>query len=70
MDRDNMGALGVGILIGLAIGATVGILFAPQSGRETREMIREKAIDLVESAKEKTTAARRALGTKIAGEEE
>lgn len=31
-----------GVLAGLAAGAALGLLFAPQSGKETRRMIRRK----------------------------
>jgi gas vesicle protein len=34
--------LGVGIIVGLAIGAGVAMLFAPQSGEDTREMLRKR----------------------------
>ena len=33
---------------GIALGATAGILLAPQSGKETREDIADKACDLKE----------------------
>jgi len=38
---------GIGLLVGTAIGLSLGLLFAPQPGAETRELLREK----VESAK-------------------
>jgi len=35
-----------GILIGAIVGAAVGLLLAPQSGEETREVIKERARDI------------------------
>lgn len=43
MADDNGGAKFVYFLTGLGIGALLGILFAPQSGEKTRELIAEKA---------------------------
>src|SRR5579859_618682 len=41
---DNSGANGfMWFLAGLGLGALVGVLYAPRSGRETREAIMEKA---------------------------
>jgi gas vesicle protein len=39
-------------LIGLGIGVGLGVLFAPMSGGETRDNIRERANDLADQAKE------------------
>ncbi|HWP83722.1 MAG TPA: YtxH domain-containing protein [Terriglobia bacterium] len=39
MENSNSGGKFLYFLAGLSIGALVGILFAPQSGKETREMI-------------------------------
>jgi gas vesicle protein len=50
-DRDDFGAFLVGVLVGGVAGAAVALLFAPQSGVETRALIKEKAIEL----KDKTT---------------
>ena len=43
MDHDNSGAKFLYFLTGMSIGALIGILFAPQSGRETREYISGRA---------------------------
>ena len=49
---DRAGDFLKGLLIGGVIGAVVGILYAPKSGRETREDISRKAEELVAKAKE------------------
>ena len=41
--EDNGGAKFVYFLMGLGIGALIGILFAPQPGEKTRELIADKA---------------------------
>lgn len=41
-----------GILIGGLIGAAIGILYAPKSGKETREDICRKSEELMTKAKE------------------
>jgi gas vesicle protein len=35
-----------GLMLGLAVGATLGILFAPQAGEETRAQLDESTVDL------------------------
>lgn len=49
---DRNGDLLKGLLIGGLIGAVVGILFAPKSGKETREDIARTAEDLLLRAKD------------------
>lgn len=51
-ERDDLGSFLSGFMVGGAIGAVVALLMAPQSGEETRTMIKEKGIEL----KDKTTA--------------
>jgi gas vesicle protein len=45
MEGNNSGAKFLYFLTGIGIGALVGILFAPQSGRETRDYIANRADD-------------------------
>lgn len=52
MCQENNAKYGlIAFLAGAAIGAGLGLLFAPQSGRETREKIKEKSGRLAENVK-------------------
>ena len=51
----NAGKVITGILIGAAVGAVLGILFAPDKGSVTRKKISQKANDFSDSIKEKFT---------------
>jgi gas vesicle protein len=44
-----------GFLLGVGIGAGLGILLAPASGSETRESVREKAADVTSRIRRKVT---------------
>lgn len=48
---DKSGAV-VALLAGLAVGAVLGVLFAPNSGKETRERLSDKALDLADNVKD------------------
>lgn len=52
-EKDGFGSFLVGFLVGGIAGAVVALLYAPQSGDETRVQIKDKAIEL----KDKTTVA-------------
>jgi gas vesicle protein len=49
-DRDEFGAFLVGFVVGGLTGAVVALLFAPQSGDETRALIKDKSIELRDKA--------------------
>jgi gas vesicle protein len=59
-DRDGGGFLW--FLAGLGVGAVVGILYAPNSGEETREVLRSKAQESTEKAKEQARRAKEQAG--------
>ena len=49
-DRDEFGAFLVGFVVGGLSGAVVALLFAPQTGEETRALIKDKSIELRDKA--------------------
>jgi len=56
-DSDEFGAFLVGFIVGGLTGAVVSLLFAPQSGEETRALIRDKSIELRDRASESAEEA-------------
>ena len=59
-DRDS-GGFGW-FLAGLGVGALVGILYAPSSGEETREVLRNKAQEGAEKAKQQAKKVKEQAG--------
>jgi gas vesicle protein len=49
-ERSDFGSFLVGFIVGGLTGAAVALLLAPQSGEETRTVIKEKAIELKDMA--------------------
>ena len=56
-DRDEFGAFLVGFIIGGLSGAVVALLFAPQTGEETRALIKDKSIELRDRAQQSAEEA-------------
>ncbi len=54
MNRDHAIGFGIGLLTGAVIGGVIGLLYAPKPGKETRQLIKDKAVDLGEAVKYKT----------------
>lgn len=58
-DRDSdLGAFLSGVIIGGLVGAAAALLLAPQSGEETRAIIKERSIELKDKAAETAEEAR------------
>lgn len=60
--EEQSSSIGVGFAMGLLIGAAIGILYAPRSGRETREIIKEKAEVTKEKAEKVIEEAEKIIG--------
>jgi gas vesicle protein len=56
-DRDEFGAFLVGFIVGGLSGAVVALLFAPQTGEETRALIKDKSIELRDRAQQSAEEA-------------
>lgn len=57
-NNSDFGAFLAGFVIGGLVGAATALLLAPQSGEETRTVIRDKSIELKDKAADTTTEAR------------
>ena len=56
--KSDFGAFLTGFFVGGLIGAAAAILFAPQSGQETRNQLAQKASELTEQATKSAEEAR------------
>ena len=54
MNKDNAIGFGIGIVAGAVIGGVLALLFAPKSGKETRQLIKNKAVEIVDAVKGET----------------
>jgi gas vesicle protein len=67
MNRDQAVSFGIGLLAGALIGGVFALLFAPQSGKETREKIKEKSAEVIDMVKAKTSEVVDAVKEKASG---
>lgn len=54
-----------GVAVGAAIGAAMGLLFAPQSGAETRKLVKDKSCEIAGTVKDKAVQVVDVVKTKI-----
>ncbi len=55
MNKDYAIGFGIGLLTGVVIGGVIALLYAPKTGKETRQLIRDKRTAVVDAVKEKTS---------------
>jgi len=72
MCNNKCGSFFAGLILGGLIGAGLALLYAPQSGEETRKLIRKKALEakkkaleLKEEAAERLEEAKKEAKTKV-----
>jgi gas vesicle protein len=72
MDRETGNGFLSGLILGVVIGAAVGLLYAPKPGAETRQMLKEKAdaararaAELAQKAKEAAAEANKKLQARL-----
>jgi gas vesicle protein len=58
-DKNCSGDFFAGFVVGALLGAAAALLFAPQTGEQTRTLIRERGIELKERADELSIEARK-----------
>ena len=52
MSNDASGNFTLGLILGVAVGVGIGLLYAPQPGATTRSMLKEKAVEFSDRAQE------------------
>jgi gas vesicle protein len=61
-DRNEGSGFLIGFVSGVIIGLSVGFLFAPHPGEATREILKEKAVEVAHKIKETTSDVKRKSG--------
>ena len=61
MNKDHAIGFGVGLLSGALIGGIIALLYAPKSGKDTRQMIKDKTTEVVDAVKEKSSGVVQAI---------
>ena len=55
VNKDKAIGFGIGLLVGAVIGGVIALLYAPKTGKETRQLIKDKATEVVDTVKEATS---------------
>ena len=59
MNKDHAIGFGIGLLAGAVIGGAIALLYAPMTGKETRQLVKDKATEAVDKVKEVASEASR-----------
>jgi gas vesicle protein len=70
MNKDSGAGFFTGLIVGALIGVVVGFLYAPQSGTETRKIVKEKAAIMKEGASTVAGKVKDVIRSRVAREEE
>jgi len=66
MRRNRTKNIAIGVGIGSALGVAAGILFAPKSGKETRQIIADKTSETVNNFKDNVPATKEKISAAAA----
>ncbi len=55
MECKTLAGFGTGLLAGAVIGGVIALLYAPNSGKKTRHLIKDWATEVVDTVKEETS---------------
>jgi gas vesicle protein len=70
MTKDSGSGFVTGLIMGALIGVVVGFLYAPQSGTETRRLVKEKTEIVKEKAARAARRVKDVVQSRLEGEEE
>jgi len=70
MTKDSGSGFFIGLIMGALIGVVVGFLYAPQSGTETRRLVKEKTQVVKEKASKAANRVKDVVQSRLEGEEE
>jgi gas vesicle protein len=70
MDRESSSGFLAGLLVGAVVGAAIGLLYAPQSGHETRRVVKEKAVAAKDSLAKVANRVKATVNDKLVREQE
>jgi len=70
MTKDSGSGFVTGLIMGALIGVVVGFLYAPQSGTETRRLVKEKTEIIKEKAARAARRVKDVVQSRLEGEEE
>jgi len=63
MNKDTASSFTIGLIVGAVVGLAIGFLYAPQSGKETRRMVKDKVVALKEKASEAISKIKASAGS-------
>ena len=69
MNRESTNGFFAGLILGAVIGAGVALLYAPQSGPETRRLVKEKALEVKEKAAKAASKIKESVSSLIKEED-
>jgi len=69
MSRDSMDGFFAGLMMGAVFGAAIALLYAPKSGPETRQLVKEKALEVKEKTAKAASKIKESVSSVIKGEE-